>query len=845
MGSIAIGMGAGSRNQGTGAVALGIGAGNYTQGSNSIAIGTYSGYTGQASNSIIINASGTQVDNTISNSCIITPIRDSGTGSNKLFYNSTSGEITYGPTIQYITTSNTAIDTVSPTTIISADVYGTFTMGTGASNIFMKNIIIQSQVNSSFSVSYVVSIGNILYVGGTFTSIGGISANRIASYNISTNTWSNPFGTGLNNTCFALATIGSMLYVGGIFTTVNTVNSWNRIAAFNTITSTWSNPFGTGLDNNCNALLSIGHILHIAGNFTTANGVSSRMYANFNTLSNTWTTIGTALSGGSFQCYALTNIGSMLYIGGGFTVVNGTTGPGVAAYNTITNSWTNPFGVGLTLSSTYCRSLTNIGNILYVGGDFTAAGGSSANKYLATFNTTANTWSNIGYPTTSAISAQNTLFAIGSILYAVNNFAYNTLTNTSITPILTSVPITAIGNVAYPSNSQIPQPVYATNKFGSGLNSSCYGMIFIGSVLYVVGDFTSPSNRIAAYNLYTNVWSNPFGTGLNVLCRTIVAISSILYVGGDFTSVNGNAWSYLAAFDTSTSTWSNPFGTGLNNSCYILTTIGSIIYVGGTFTQVSGNPYNYIAGFNAIALTWISAYGTGLDDWCYTLKALGSILYVGGKFITVDGVGGYNRLAALDTTTNTWSNPFGTGLNNICRSISIIGTILYIGGDFTTVDTINSWNRIAAFDTITNTWSNPFGTGLNDSCNYIISIGSNLYIGGNFTDQGSKLAAFNTSTSTWISSTLFNASLNNNCRCLTSLAGIVYIGGDFTTFNSDSWNYIANINVNSNKTIQSNFSITGGTYNFYQSLINNYNMSMIYSTSTGLWNVFSDPSAFY
>lgn len=132
-------------------------------------------------------------------------------------------------------------------------------------------------------------------------------------------------------------------------------------------------------------------------------------------------------------------------------------------------------------------------------------------------------------------------------------------------------------------------------------------------------------------------------------------------------------------------------------------------------------------------------------------------------------------------------------------------------------------------------------------CQTITSISYILYIGGDFTDQGIKLAVFDTSTSTWLNPNPFytNTGLNSTCRCLVSLAGMVYIGGDFTTFNGNSWNYIANINVNPNKTIQSNFSITSGTYNFYQNLINNINLSMVYSSSTGLWNVFSDPSSFY
>lgn len=92
------------------------------------------------------------------------------------------------------------------------------------------------------------TIGSILYVGGKFTNVNGVSGyNRLAVLTTTTNTWSNPFGTGLNDICRVLIPIGSALYVGGDFTTVNG-NSWNRIAAFDTVAATWSNPFGTGLD---------------------------------------------------------------------------------------------------------------------------------------------------------------------------------------------------------------------------------------------------------------------------------------------------------------------------------------------------------------------------------------------------------------------------------------------------------------------------------------------------------------------------------------------------------------------------------------------------------------------
>ena len=110
--SISIGSFAGQENQGDGAVAIGSGAGYGSQGTNSIAIGKRAGYSGsnqftsQASNSIVLNATGDFVTTGTQDSFIVKPIRND-TSNNMLFYNNSSGEITYGEpqigeTIRYI-----------------------------------------------------------------------------------------------------------------------------------------------------------------------------------------------------------------------------------------------------------------------------------------------------------------------------------------------------------------------------------------------------------------------------------------------------------------------------------------------------------------------------------------------------------------------------------------------------------------------------------------------------------------------------------------------------------------------------------------------------------------------
>lgn len=124
---IAIGTAAGYDFQGSNAIAIGYYAGYpgnaIGQGSNSIAIGSLAGYPQQSSNSIVLNASGANLPANIANSFYAKPVRNANTG-NILFYNQTTGEITYDvkPASDSISngTSNVSIPTANGNVIISS-----------------------------------------------------------------------------------------------------------------------------------------------------------------------------------------------------------------------------------------------------------------------------------------------------------------------------------------------------------------------------------------------------------------------------------------------------------------------------------------------------------------------------------------------------------------------------------------------------------------------------------------------------------------------------------------------------------------------------------------------------
>jgi hypothetical protein len=98
--AVALGAGAAITNQGACAVAVGQSAGISDQGVEALALGSQAGTTSQAAYSIVINASGVPLENTVSNTTVIKPVRDGGTsglpvGFKQVAYNPTTGELVY------------------------------------------------------------------------------------------------------------------------------------------------------------------------------------------------------------------------------------------------------------------------------------------------------------------------------------------------------------------------------------------------------------------------------------------------------------------------------------------------------------------------------------------------------------------------------------------------------------------------------------------------------------------------------------------------------------------------------------------------------------------------------
>ncbi|MCC6302293.1 MAG: chitobiase/beta-hexosaminidase C-terminal domain-containing protein [Gammaproteobacteria bacterium] len=222
--------------------------------------------------------------------------------------------------------------------------------------------------------------GARLYAGGEFTAMGALARNRIAALDTAvTGGITDPaWDPGAGGTVEALALAGGVLYAGGEFSSVNGVTRRN-LAALDLATGT-----ATAWDPDANgavrALLpgTTGGVLYAGGEFTAIAGQSRARLAALSTA----TGAATAWNPGADDAvYALApSGGGTLYVGGTFAAVGGLERDRlgeVSLGNGIATSWDpSPDGAGV-------YALAADGFTLYVAGDFEAIDGEPRTRVAA------------------------------------------------------------------------------------------------------------------------------------------------------------------------------------------------------------------------------------------------------------------------------------------------------------------------------------------------------------------------------------------------------------------------------------------------------------------------------
>ncbi len=154
------------------------------------------------------------------------------------------------------------------------------------------------------------------YIGGEFTSVGGVARNNLAHVlrDNSVSAW-NP---GANARVRTLAAGPAAVYVGGFFTTVGG-QVRNRLAALDPATGQ-ATSWDPNADDLVDALAVVGPTIFAGGNFTTIGG-QPRSYLAALDASTGQATAWNPDPNGRVQAMALHE--NTLYVGGSFTLIGG------------------------------------------------------------------------------------------------------------------------------------------------------------------------------------------------------------------------------------------------------------------------------------------------------------------------------------------------------------------------------------------------------------------------------------------------------------------------------------------------------------------------------------------
>ncbi len=330
------------------------------------------------------------------------------------------------------------------------------------------------------------SWGSTVYAGGYLTASGLTARNRLAAIDLGTGrlkSW-NPNADG---TVYALAYAQGKIYAGGGFsyvaggyypnlTKLDTLSGAYiflgiRTAPGGTVLSlrvtgdrlyaagnyglvAYNIPTGTKLSFNptfdfsvVNTLCTSGSLVYAGGGFSVVNGVSHPYVVAFDTTTDLATSWSPSLSS---TCYSIAVHGSTVYLGGQFSTVNGSSCPSVAAVDAASGNLVGGFASSFSAIGYKASAVAPSGNQLYVGGQFSPIGSISGTNYLGTLDATTGTVSSwrsgvVATEVTSILLSPQTALIGGSFVtmmnWPQNNFAVlgdDSITNATLPVELTS-----------------------------------------------------------------------------------------------------------------------------------------------------------------------------------------------------------------------------------------------------------------------------------------------------------------------------------------------------------------------------------------------------------------------
>jgi hypothetical protein len=532
------------------------------------------------------------------------------------------------------------------------------------------------------AVSALVATNGLLYVGGFFSQINGmdrahIGAVESATGNVTDFAPNDENGAQIGSRIDAMAMSGNLLYVGGSFRSMGGNSGPSRLflAALDTTRPTDNvTAWNPGASAPVTAIAIQCDTVYIAGKFTNVAGQTRHHLA------------AVAVETGELQAWnpnangdvlTIVPAGNTIYAGGKFTQVGGQPRDFIAALEAETGDATfwNP------------RSDFGVANIAVAGGAVVSGGslgpGGKLRKNVAAFDARTGKpteWA----PEVAGGTGLNATLADGVNALAVSSKAVYlggpfTIVNGETRNRIASVDFEGallpwnpdINGIVY-ALSVHPTVVYAGGTFDSAGGISRTNLVALntrsgrptrwnpapddkvsalsrrGGSVYAVGSFTtigrSPRRHVAALNAITGR-ATSWKPEPNDVVSAMALTHSKAYVGGNFSGLGDQDRSYLAGVDRgrgAATCWMpdvrfNPGGEEKRPAINSLLVLDGVLHVGGTFSTIAGQTRHGLAALQTDCAATATDWNPHADDSVTTLAAVRGSVVAGGIFRSIGG----------------------------------------------------------------------------------------------------------------------------------------------------------------------------------------------------------------
>jgi len=321
-----------------------------------------------------------------------------------------------------------------------------------------------------------------------------------------------------------------------------------------------------------------------------------------------------------------------IFVGGLFTQAGGVTAKSIACWNSVTETWSNPFGLDLS-GNVYSLAYDDINDALYVAGKFTITGLGGATNIAK--------WTSIsGW---SALGNGQQYQCLSIVLDTTNNILYAASIDDSENSYLQQWTT---------SWADVDQASYPSARFQILALDGDKNLYVGGSFVDISGN---TMNNISKWSITTNVWS-ALGSGLTGFqeicsCMFYNSTDDSLYVGGIWNNAGGIDVKGIARWDLVSGEWSI-VGPGLKDAFLIATT--SICATANGYISVACAFINIVDNNLVFEIQVATFNGTSWEYSCVCDNFISSILpetdnsiYATGIFTTAGNVTA-TRIAKLN-----------------------------------------------------------------------------------------------------------------------------------------------------------------------------------------------------